>query len=1318
MLKNIFIKSWLLLFCMIVGVGSAWADEVTYTFNSKAWGDSENAWTSGKDGNALQSGRGVQITSSVSGANATTKNDFANVSKIVVTYSTNASKGTGSVSIQVGSNTATSEDVTTTGGTTDRTLEYTYDTPQSGAVKLTVSCSVNSIYIKSVAITYNISGGGSPSAVTTTTVIDASGITNTDVYDGTDAGSLSATVVYDEDNEVEGATVTWSGNNDAVATIGAATGAVTLVGKGTVTFTATYAGVEDEYASSSDTYEMTVTDSTPKTGAWQLTDITDLTADDVFVIVGNNGNTYALPSDNGTSSAPLAVAVTIENDEITSDVEDNIKWTISGDAENGYIFYPIGDTDIWLYCTNANNGVRVGTNSDKTFTLDDGYLKHVATSRYVGIYNSQDWRCYTTNTGNITGQSFAIYKYVNNAAVKNPVITVENTFIGSTTATITCSTDGATIYYSFDNTKWTEYTAELTITATTTIYAKAVKDEDESEVVSKTTTKVLPTPTVTIDATGITNTNVYEGTEAGSLAATVTYNEVAVEGAVVTWSGNNDEVATINAETGVVTLVGAGTVTFTATYAGNEDYAENTATYVMTVTNTDPNAPGTENNPYTVAEAIEATPTSGTSANVYIRGIVSAFYASDIMSDGSNYRYYISDDGTTTGQLLVYKGKGEGNVAFSSADDLLIGDEVVILGGLTTYKGEAEVAANNYIFSLNRIEKYAINFVANPAEAGTVEALDGEANEVASGDKFVENTALTISATANTGYTFANWTAEGVELSEVDAAKATLDITMPATDVTLTANFSVNTYALGITSANGTVAVTVNDEEWNGTDEIAYGATVVLTATANTDWAFTSWTAEGVTLDDAAENPVTFTMPASDVLIQANYVDASATYTVLYSVAGVDNEVERKHGAALNLDTPEAINGMAFAGWSTSDDVTAPEFVANDATVTDDMMLFAVFTAQTGTNAYKLVEADQADWRGDYLIAYDNNTFADGRKGGKDDDGSIGKLNVFASPELSDFNGNEIKASWGDTYYVTLEAINDADLSKGYVLKTQDGKYNYQTSNSNGLSCTEYKETAANYPLSVTFKSSSDIEIAISAGAVFHYNTGGYFRFYRDGGQNAVYLYKKVSSDPIYSLGLPSVVTIKAEADYAAFSATQPVSFAETGVTVYTATVMNSANSCYVHLEPVTDGIVPANTGVILNKEVTEDAVINAAAVKCDKSTLDNNELLVSDGTIVGNGSIYALAKKTQGVGFYRVAADLPVPAGKPYLVIPSEQAGAREFFGFNEEGGTPTGISTMHNAEFIMHNNEVYNLNGQRVETLKKGGLYIQNGKKVIVNK
>ncbi len=148
----------------------------------------------------------------------------------------------------------------------------------------------------------------------------------------------------------------------------------------------------------------------PSTPKYVLTDLADITANMTVIIVAkkSDGTTYALPYSNGSSSAPTAFAVTVNGDTITTD-EEVILWNIANDSGNLTI-YPAGQTDTWLYCLSSNNGVRVGTNANKIFTLDtSGYLKNTATSRYLGVYNSQDWRCYSNTTGNTAGQTFAFY---------------------------------------------------------------------------------------------------------------------------------------------------------------------------------------------------------------------------------------------------------------------------------------------------------------------------------------------------------------------------------------------------------------------------------------------------------------------------------------------------------------------------------------------------------------------------------------------------------------------------------------------------------------------------------------------------------------------------------------------------------------------------------------------------------------------------------------------------------------------------------------------------------------------------------------------
>ena len=144
----------LLVMFLTLTASTAWGQTTTtYTFSSKSWAATPANWTSGKDGNQMQSGRGIQVTTGATGANATSPKSFTNVSKIVVTYSTNASAGAGAIKIKIGSNTEVSQDVTKTGGTTDRTLTYNFSPNQTGSVKVTVTCSTNSIYLKSIAIT-------------------------------------------------------------------------------------------------------------------------------------------------------------------------------------------------------------------------------------------------------------------------------------------------------------------------------------------------------------------------------------------------------------------------------------------------------------------------------------------------------------------------------------------------------------------------------------------------------------------------------------------------------------------------------------------------------------------------------------------------------------------------------------------------------------------------------------------------------------------------------------------------------------------------------------------------------------------------------------------------------------------------------------------------------------------------------------------------------------------------------------------------------------------------------------------------------------
>lgn len=110
---------------------------------------------------------------------------------------------------------------------------------------------------------------------------------------------------------------------------------------------------------------------------------------------------------------------------------------------------------------------------------------------------------------------------------------------------------------------------------------------------------------------------------------------------------------------------------------------------------------GTVNNPYTVADvlALYATNTY-TSDKVYVKGKISEIKSLDV-SKYDRAQYYISDDGTTTNQFYIYNGYYLNGEKFTANDQIKVGDEVVVYGQLTIFGTTQEMAANNYIFSLN-----------------------------------------------------------------------------------------------------------------------------------------------------------------------------------------------------------------------------------------------------------------------------------------------------------------------------------------------------------------------------------------------------------------------------------------------------------------------------------------------------------------------------------------------------------------------------------------------------------------------------------------
>ena len=185
-------------------------------------------------------------------------------------------------------------------------------------------------------------------------------------------------------------------------------------------------------------------------------------------------------------------------------------------------------------------------------------------------------------------------------------------------------------------------------------------------------------------------------------------------------------------------------------------------------------------------------------------------------------------------------------------------------------------------------------------------------------------------------------------------------------------------------------------------------------------------------------------------------------------------------------------------------------------------------------------------------------------------------------------------------------------------------------------------------------------------------------------------------------------------AKYATFSDHVARDFSTSGITVLKAVPDNNGK---VDLEEITDGIVPANEGVVL----FSDVVVNNAAIPATKATgagdFSDNEMVANvvktwitdDG---GSSKVnYILSNGSNGVGFYKAKdTGANLAAHRAYLST-AATAGARDYLEFSF--GETTGITKVGNTKQNVEG--YYNLNGQRVAQPAKG-LYIVNGKKVVI--
>lgn len=409
---------------------------------------------------------------------------------------------------------------------------------------------------------------------------------------------------------------------------------------------------------------------------WEKVSLTDLTTDDVFVIVGTISNkTYALPNTE-TNQKPAAVAITISTDgnQITADVTDNLKWNIEK-SEEKYTFYPNGNKKAWLYNSSNSTDLGIGsTGTNKTFKYVaisskqyEGLL-NTSTNRYICIYSNKDWRAYVNK--NIKATKISYYKYTTSStssattttfgAYSGKTFTFTNgTLDGFTTPTATATksddntdlsnlieytssdadivtVDSKTGELTFTNTKFGKATITATLPKTDTYqtstdsYFVENKDNHIATSLSFNGTDITLTEGKTDAGADFTG---YTATEANNIDGTITY------------AASGDAVATVNPTTGAVTVNATtyGTTTITATFtpAYPTQYSGSTATYKIT----NKKAVDLSEITFDVSED-KSNNSSQQIADNLNKSIVKIYSTKAILGNGTDYRFY-KDSKTT-----------------------------------------------------------------------------------------------------------------------------------------------------------------------------------------------------------------------------------------------------------------------------------------------------------------------------------------------------------------------------------------------------------------------------------------------------------------------------------------------------------------------------------------------------------------------------------------------------------------------------------------------------------------------------------------------
>ena len=430
---------------------------------------------------------------------------------------------------------------------------------------------------------------------------------------------------------------------------------------------------------------------------------------------------------------------------------------------------------------------------------------------------------------------------------------------------------------------------------------------------------------------------------------------------------------------------------------------------------------------------------------------------------------------------------------------------------------------------------------------------------------------------------------------------------------------------------------------------------------------------------------------------------------------------------------PANINDYKFVGWTnsqiTTNQSTAPSVLFTSASgapaVTADVVYYAVYASQDGPTQWKKLSVAEVKEEGVYAMVINNGFAFTG-------DIKSGKSNYSSTQFSFDKSGIATSAP-DDICELTLQKKDN-----GFSMYNAQYGYLYAKMNSTENLAWHESETSYWYCKSTTgwcYKAKD----AYLRG----YNTvqSGYFNTYGNQTYEKVFFAQKISSAsytttlgaaPTYTAKVISLKAETADAHWATFSCSEPTFFPEAvavnaitvadGRIIANADVFESSTDVAIGDGTLSGVYVPANTGVLIKS--SESNITCYVVANKNVSAIDESQNMLkpapTDGGVFTSANdkiYYKLAYDDfihkKDLGFYYGAdagGAFYVKKETAYLAVPTAKAEGAKAFVLDDETNAINGISTRNDQA-----ETVYNLNGQRVASMAKSGLYIVNGKKVV---